>query len=213
MSGLFITFEGPEGAGKTTQARLLADRLAAAGIQVLLTREPGGTELGNRIRDLVLPASGLPISARAETLLYCVARAQLVEEVLRPALARGEVAIVDRYADSTLAYQAYGRDLDPTDVRAVLDFATNGLRPDLTLLLDLPVDIGLARKERQAAGTRQTGTASKSKRSPSINESARPIWIWRGSSLGAGTSWMPANRFTTLAETILATVTERLASG
>lgn len=151
MNGLFVTFEGPEGAGKTTQARLLADRLAAAGQQVLLTREPGGTELGNRVRDLVLPASGLPITARAETLLYCVARAQLVEEVLGPTLARGEVAIVDRYADSTLAYQAYGRDLDPTGVRAVLDFATNGLRPDLTLLLDLPVDIGLARKQRQAA--------------------------------------------------------------
>jgi dTMP kinase len=151
VSGLFITFEGPEGAGKTTQAQLLADQLRASGRQILLTREPGGTELGNRVRDLVLPASGLPISARAETLLYCAARAQLVDEVLRPALSRGRIAIVDRYADSTLAYQAYGRDLDPTGVRGVLDFATNGLCPDLTLLLDLPVDIGLARKQRQAA--------------------------------------------------------------
>src|SRR5262245_44383070 len=148
MSGLFVTFEGPEGAGKTTQATLLADRLSSAGHQVLLTREPGGTELGNQIRELVLPASGLPITARAETLLYCAARAQLVDQVLRPALCHGQIAIVDRYADSTLAYQAYGRKLDPTGVRTILDFATAGLRPDLTLLLDLPVEDGLARKQR-----------------------------------------------------------------
>src|SRR5262249_18048635 len=95
---------------------------------------------------------GLPISSRAETLLYCVARAQLVEQVLRPALSRGDLVIADRYADSTLAYQAYGRDLDPTGVRAVLDFATADLRPDLTLLLDLPVEVGLARKQQQTTG-------------------------------------------------------------
>jgi dTMP kinase len=148
--GRFVTFEGLEGAGKTTQARLLADRLQAGGQPVLLTREPGGTELGNRVRELVLPASGLAITARAETLLYCVARAQLVEAVLRPALARGEVAIVDRYADSTLAYQAYARGLGLEGVRAVLAFATDGLRPDLTVLLDLPAEAGLARKREQA---------------------------------------------------------------
>jgi dTMP kinase len=152
VAALFVTFEGPEGAGKTTQARLLAERLRAAGRRVLLTREPGGTELGDRVRELVLPAAGLPISSRAETLLYCVARAQLVEQVLRPALAQGDLVIVDRYADSTLAYQAYGRDLDPAGVKAVLDFATAGLQPDLTLLLDLPVELGLTRKQQQSSG-------------------------------------------------------------
>jgi len=149
--GRFLTFEGAEGAGKTTQARRLAERLEALGRPVLLTREPGGTELGDRIRDLVLPASGLAITARAETLLYCAARAQLVETVLRPALDDGLVVIMDRYADSTLAYQAYARGLDQAGVQAVLDFATAGLRPDLTFLLDLPVELGLARKRSQSA--------------------------------------------------------------
>jgi dTMP kinase len=149
----FVTFEGPEGAGKTTQARLLADRLAAAGCDVLLTREPGGTELGERVRELVLPASGLAIAARAETLLYCVARAQLVDEVVLPALAAGRVVIVDRYADSTLAYQAHGRRLEPTGVQAVIDFATGGLQPDLTILLDLAAADGLGRKQAHSMDT------------------------------------------------------------
>lgn len=148
--GLFISLEGPEGGGKTTQARRLVERLRSAGREPLLTREPGGTQLGDRVRELVLLAGHLPITARAETLLYCVARAQLVEQVLRPALAEGRAVIVDRYADSTLAYQAYGRGLDLRGVRAVLDFATGGLRPDLVLLLDLPVEIGLSRKQTQA---------------------------------------------------------------
>ena len=148
--GRFLTFEGAEGAGKTSQARRLAERLEALGQPVLLTREPGGTELGDRIRDLVLPASGLAITARAETLLYCAARAQLVETVLRPALDDGLVVIVDRYADSTLAYQAFARGLDAAGVQAVLDFATAGLRPDLTFLLDLPVELGLDRKRSQS---------------------------------------------------------------
>lgn len=146
-----MTFEGPEGAGKSTQAGRLAARLTAAGRQVLSSREPGGTPLGDRVRELVLPASGLAISARAETLLYCAARAQLVEQVLRPALAAGQIVIVDRYADSTLAYQAHGRQLEPATVRAVLDFATGGLRPDLTILLDLPVADGLIRKRSQVS--------------------------------------------------------------
>lgn len=145
----FVTFEGPEGAGKTTQAQLLAERLRALGFGVLLAREPGGTDLGDRVRELVLTAGGPPITPRAETLLYCAARAQLVEQRLRPALAGGQIVVVNRYADSTLAYQAYGRGLDLALVRAVLDFATGGLRPDLTLLLDLPAELGLARKQAQ----------------------------------------------------------------
>lgn len=149
--GRFISLEGPEGAGKTTQALRLLERLRAAGCNPLLTREPGGTALGDRVRELVLPDGGIPITARAETLLYCAARAQLVEQVARPALHDGRVVIVDRYADSTLAYQAYGRGLDVDGIRAVLEFATGGLRPDLVLLLDLPVEVGLARKQAQAA--------------------------------------------------------------
>jgi dTMP kinase len=152
----FISFEGPEGAGKTTQAQHLAERVKAAGRKVLLTREPGGTELGDRVRELVLLEHGLTVSARVETLLYCVARAELVEQVLRPALAAGSVVIVDRYADSTLAYQAYGRGLEPDGVRAVLAFATGGLRPDLTVLLDLPAADGLARKQAQSTTGRST---------------------------------------------------------
>jgi dTMP kinase len=147
--GILVTFEGPEGGGKTTQARLLAERLRQAGGDPLLTREPGGTALGDRIRDLVLLESDLQITERAETLLYCVARAQLVDQVLRPALQTGRTVIVDRYADSTLAYQAYGRGLDPAAVRSVLDFATAGLRPDLTFLLDVPAEAGLRRKQSQ----------------------------------------------------------------
>jgi dTMP kinase len=149
--GLFVTIEGPEGGGKSTQARLLAERLRACGRNPLLTREPGGTELGDRVRDLVLSESALQITERAETLLYCVARAQLVDEVLRPALREGRIVVVDRYTDSTLAYQAYGRGLDLGAIRSVLHFATDGLRPDLTILLDLPVADGLRRKRSQSA--------------------------------------------------------------
>jgi dTMP kinase len=151
----FVTFEGPEGAGKTTQAKRLCKRLEETGFQVLLTREPGGTALGRAIRELVLSDSGLDITPRAETLLYCAARAQLVERALLPALADGKVVVLDRYADSTLAYQGYGRGLDIQGVREVLEFATSGLRPGLSLLLDLPVETGLNRKRAQ----RTSGTA------------------------------------------------------
>ena len=119
---------------------------------MLLTREPGGTALGDRVRELVLLTGDVAISPAAETLLYCAARAQLVEQVLRPALAAGQIVIVDRYADSTLAYQVAGRGLDRAAVEAVLRFATGGLQPELTILLDLPVERGLERRRRQVAG-------------------------------------------------------------
>jgi dTMP kinase len=151
---MFITFEGPEGAGKSLQVRLLADRLRAAGRVVLETREPGGTALGDQLRHLLLVRDDLKTGARAEALMMCAARAQLVQTVILPALERKEVVVCDRFADSTLAYQGYGRGVDLDQLRAVLDFATAGLEPDMTILLDLPVAAGLARKEAQAAWTR-----------------------------------------------------------
>jgi len=172
---VFITLEGSEGAGKTTVARQLHARLVRKGRPALLTYEPGGTDLGQRIREIVLshpPAptpqaewgrergdphsrrgegAGGEVDPRAETLLFCAARAQLVDEVLRPHLRAGGVVICDRYADSTLAYQCYGRGLPLTPVRAVLAFATGGLWPDLTILLDVDVGEGLRRK-REGGG-------------------------------------------------------------
>jgi dTMP kinase len=151
---VFITFEGPEGSGKTLQARLLADRLRAAGLTVTETREPGGTSLGDQLRHLLLVRSDLHTVPRAEALLMCAARAQHVEQVIRPALARGDVVVCDRFGDSTLAYQGYGRELDIDELRSVISFASAGLEPDVSILLDLSVEAGLARKQAQATWTR-----------------------------------------------------------
>jgi dTMP kinase len=148
---LFITFEGIEGSGKSEQARRLADRLERERISVLRTREPGGTALGDQLRELVLLRAELDTVARAEALLMCTARAQLVEQVIRPALERNLVVVCDRFADSTLAYQGFGRGLHIAGLKAVISFATAGLSPDMTILLDLPVEMGLARKQAQPA--------------------------------------------------------------
>src|SRR5947209_15842516 len=126
---MFITFEGPEGSGKSLQTRLLVDRLHAAGHTVLETREPGGTPLGDQLRHVLLVRADLEIVGRAEALLMCAARAQLVERAIRPALERGEVVVCDRFGDSTLTYQGYGRGLNVDDLRAVISFATAGLEP------------------------------------------------------------------------------------
>lgn len=144
--GAFVVLEGPEGAGKTSQARALAARLSEAGYPTVLTREPGGTELGKLIRDIVLPSTSVSISPRSEVLLYNASRAQLVEEVVRPALERGQVVVSDRYGYSTIAYQGYGRGLDVEKVASVVSFATDGLEPDLCILLDISPQDGLARK-------------------------------------------------------------------
>ena len=146
VNGRFITLEGPEGAGKTVQAQRLAVELEARGHAVLLTREPGGTALGDRVRGLVLDPVGGRIAPRADALLFNAARAQLVFEVIGPALDAGEVVVCARFADSTLAYQGYGAGVDLEPLRQLADIATGGLAPDRTILLDIPPEIGLARK-------------------------------------------------------------------
>ena len=142
---LFITFEGPEGAGKSTQIKRLAARLEAANVSFIPTREPGGTALGTRIRSVVLQDVELEVHPLAEFLLYSASRAQLVSDVIRPALQSGEVVICDRYADSSAAYQGAGRGLNPRFVADVTWEATGGLRPHITVLLDLDPEVGLKR--------------------------------------------------------------------
>ena len=143
--GVFVCFEGGEGAGKSTQSRLLARWLTEQGCTVLSTYEPGDTPVGAKIRQIVLdPATGA-LADRTESLLYAADKAEHVETVVLPALARGEVVITDRYVDSTLAYQGAGRDLDVADVERIARWATRGLRPHLTVVLDLPPGDGLAR--------------------------------------------------------------------
>jgi dTMP kinase len=150
VQGRFITLEGPEGGGKTVIARRLVEELTRRGHVVRSTREPGGTRLGERVRGIVLEQSAddqaAAIDPRADALLFNAARAQLVAEVIRPALDRGEVVLCARYADSTLAYQGYGAGLPLDELRALGAVATGGLDPDLTILLDVPPEIGIGRK-------------------------------------------------------------------
>lgn len=149
MSGLFITLEGLEGSGKTTQQKYIVDELRDKGFDVLLTREPGATRLGKRIRELLLDPEWSEMTPRAEILLFAADRAQHVEEVVKPALEDGKIVISDRYFDSNLAYQGYGRGLDIEIVKKINLWAVDYLKPDLTLFLDLPVEVGLARARAQ----------------------------------------------------------------
>lgn len=149
--GIFITLEGPEGSGKTTAARHLADWVRGRGHEVVLTHEPGGTPLGEEIRRIVLHMRGMSddLDPRADALLYAAGRAQHVARVIRPALERGEWVVCARYLDSSLAYQGAGYGNDMAELRRLQEFATGGLLPDLTLLLDVPVEIGLERTRRR----------------------------------------------------------------
>ena len=144
MSGLFITFEGGDGTGKSTQVRLLAEWLTEQGRAVVTTREPGGTEVGTALRDIVLHHRG-EVDPRAEALLYAADRAQHIGTLVRPALERGDVVVQDRYIDSSVAYQGAGRVLDAAEIKRISMWATGDLLPDLTVLLDLPGDVARAR--------------------------------------------------------------------
>ncbi len=143
---MLISFEGPDGAGKSTQVRALASFLRRTGYEVVLTREPGGTSIGDQIRAVVHSTANTAMAPTAEMLLYAASRAQLVSEVIRPALAAGRIVLCDRYADSTMAYQGFGRGLDRAMLATLTAIATGGLVPDLTLLLDLDVERGLSRR-------------------------------------------------------------------
>ena len=143
---LFITFEGPEGSGKTTQIELLRDYLEKRGYSVLATREPGGTSIGNQVRAILLDPRNTEMLPASEALLFSAARAQIVNQVIQPHLAQGDIVLCDRYADSTLAYQGYGHGLDLEMLHTITAFATGGLKPDLTVYLDIDVEEGLRRK-------------------------------------------------------------------
>jgi dTMP kinase len=145
---MFITLEGPEGSGKTSHIPPLVEFLRGQGYTVFPTREPGGTSIGEQIREILHSLKNTEMHPRTETLLYQAARAQFVEQVLRPRLAQGEIVLSDRYADSTLAYQGCGHQQDLAQVRALIRYATGGLVPDLTLLLDVDVEVGLKRKQK-----------------------------------------------------------------
>jgi dTMP kinase len=150
--GLFITFEGPEGSGKSTQARLLYERLQMRDYPVIVTREPGGTRIGELIRRILIDLQHTEMAPTTEILLFSAARAQLVSELVRPYLDTGGIVLCDRYADSTYAYQGYGLKRDLDELRRITEIATGGLKPDLTIYLDLTAEEGLERKQRARQG-------------------------------------------------------------
>jgi dTMP kinase len=144
---MFITLEGPEGSGKTSQLPKLAEYIRQRGFDILTTREPGGTSISEQIRTVLHNLENKEMNPRTEILLFQASRAQLVEQVIRPHLDKGGVVLSDRYADSTLAYQGYGHQIDIEPLRVLVTFATGGLKPNLTILLDVDVETGLRRKE------------------------------------------------------------------
>ena len=148
---MFISLEGPEGSGKTSHIPPLVEFLREKGYQVFPTREPGGTSISEQIRTVIHDLRNTEMHPRTETLLYQAARAQIVEQVIKPRMATGEIVLCDRYADSTIAYQGYGHQQDLDEVRSLVRYATGGLTPDLTILLDVEVEVGLTRKTKNGA--------------------------------------------------------------
>ena len=144
---MFITLEGPEGSGKTSHIPYLVEFLREQGYTVFPTREPGGTSIGEQVRDILSNLKNTEMIPRTETLLFQAARAQFVEEIIKPRLANGEIVISDRYADSTIAYQGYGHQQDLAQIRALIEYATGGLEPALTIYLDVDIETGLKRKK------------------------------------------------------------------
>ena len=153
----FVTLEGPEGGGKSTQAQRLTDHLKNRGQDVLFTREPGGTEIGDQIRRIIMSLENKSMSPEAEFLLFSASRAQVVRELIRPHLERGGVVVCDRFYDSSLAYQGYGHELDLELLQTITGFITGGLVPDLTLLLDLTSELGLERRKQDGRWNRLDG--------------------------------------------------------
>ncbi|PRX38542.1 dTMP kinase [Planifilum fimeticola] len=152
MDGCLITLEGPEGGGKSTQIALLRDFLERAGVPCTVVREPGGTAIGDRVREILLDPRAADMTVRTEILLYAASRAQLVEQVILPALCRGEVVLCDRFVDSSLAYQGFGAPWDREEIRLVNRVATGGLRPHRTYLLDVPVEESIRRLQSRGRG-------------------------------------------------------------
>lgn len=178
MSGKFVTFEGIEGSGKTTQIRILEDYLRVRGFATLLTREPGGTAIGEKIRQVLLNAEFKEMQPLTELLLYAAARCQHVEEVIRPALAAGKIVLCDRYADATTAYQGEARQIDKKFLKEIHQLATGNLKPDLTLLLDCPVEIGLKRiQERESEIPGQTNLDRFEKEKKDFHERVRQGYL------------------------------------
>jgi dTMP kinase len=147
--GLLITFEGPDGSGKSTQISLIKEYLGTKGFEVIFTREPGGTNISEKIREIVLDNKNSEMSAMCEALLYAASRAQLVHEVIKPALSEGKIVVMDRFVESSIVYQGIGRKLGMDRIKGINDAATEGLRPDITFLLTIPYEEGLKRKSRQ----------------------------------------------------------------
>jgi dTMP kinase len=147
MKGKFITFEGSEGCGKSTQSRMLYSYLKKRGVPVAFLREPGGVKISEKIRSILLDTENSKMSPVCETLLYMAARAQIVEELIKPVLLKGKIVICDRFLDSTVVYQGYGLGISIKDIKFIGKIATSGLKPDLTILLDLPVKKGLVHRK------------------------------------------------------------------